>query len=173
MQAIEVRREVSAALLKPRGRLVFFLPTVTDEYEELDIDTMLCDGMEVVANSLQNFGSWGRRVCLSAVVFLRVGHLIMSRGLCSSSPYGKRLMSSICLLHSHRRLTSPIVCKRTHLRIRISGKSISSGSENRSLKRSKARNRISKRHCMYDSVTRRQTTNPKGIWRGCSRVKYA
>ena len=114
-------------LLKPRGRLVFFLPTVTDEYEELDIDTMLCDGMEVVANSLQNFGSWGRRVCLSAVVFLRVGHLIMSRGLCSSSPYGKRLMSSICLLHSHRRLTSPIVCKRTHLRIRISGKSISSG----------------------------------------------
>ncbi|KAI0730326.1 tRNA guanosine-2'-O-methyltransferase [Fomitopsis betulina] len=49
-------------LLKPRGRLVFFLPTVTDEYEELDIQTMLCDGMEVVANSLQNFGTWGRRL---------------------------------------------------------------------------------------------------------------
>ena len=48
--------------LKPHGRLVFFLPTVTDDYEELDIQTMLCDGMEVVANSLQNFGSWGRRV---------------------------------------------------------------------------------------------------------------
>lgn len=47
-------------LLKPRGRLVFFLPTVTDEYEELDIQTMLCDGMEVVANSLQNFGTWVR-----------------------------------------------------------------------------------------------------------------
>ncbi|TDL24257.1 tRNA guanosine-2'-O-methyltransferase [Rickenella mellea] len=49
-------------MLKPNGRLVFFLPTVTDEYEELDIYDMLCDGMEVVANSLQDFGLWGRRV---------------------------------------------------------------------------------------------------------------
>jgi tRNA (guanine10-N2)-methyltransferase len=49
-------------LLKPGGRLVFFVPTVTDEYEEIDIDQMLCDGMKIVANSLQDFGSWGRRV---------------------------------------------------------------------------------------------------------------
>lgn len=49
-------------ILKPNGRLVFFLPTVTDEYEEVDINTMLCEGMEVVANSLQDFGSWGRRL---------------------------------------------------------------------------------------------------------------
>lgn len=49
-------------LLKPEGRLVFFLPTVTDEYSEVDIDMMLCEGMEVIANSLQDFGSWGRRV---------------------------------------------------------------------------------------------------------------
>lgn len=49
-------------LLKPGGRLVFFLPTVSDEYEEIDIQTMLCAGMEVIANSLQDFGSWGRRV---------------------------------------------------------------------------------------------------------------
>ena len=41
---------------------MFFLPTVTDEYEEVDIDRMLCEGMEVIANSLQDFGSWGRRV---------------------------------------------------------------------------------------------------------------
>jgi len=52
----------SRAMLKPQGRLVFFLPTVTEEYEEIDIDTMTCDGMEVVANSLQAFGNWGRRV---------------------------------------------------------------------------------------------------------------
>jgi len=51
-------------LLKPGGRLVFFLPTVTEEYEEVDIHTMLCEGMEVIANSLQDFGSWGRRVSL-------------------------------------------------------------------------------------------------------------
>ncbi|KAF9010647.1 RNA methylase [Cyathus striatus] len=43
-----------AYLLKPGGRLV--------EYEEVDIYTMLCDGMEVIANSLQDFGSWGRRL---------------------------------------------------------------------------------------------------------------
>jgi tRNA (guanine10-N2)-methyltransferase len=53
-------------LLKPRGRLVFFLPTVTDEYEDIDVQTLLCDGMEVIANSLQDFGSWGRRVSDSA-----------------------------------------------------------------------------------------------------------
>ncbi|KAJ3724875.1 tRNA guanosine-2'-O-methyltransferase [Lentinula raphanica] len=49
-------------LLKPGGRLVFFLPTVTDQYEEVDIYTMLCPGMKVIANSLQDFGSWGRRL---------------------------------------------------------------------------------------------------------------
>ncbi|KAH6913799.1 RNA methylase [Coprinopsis sp. MPI-PUGE-AT-0042] len=49
-------------MLKPNGRLVFFLPTVNDEYEEVDIHTMLCEGMEVIANSLQDFGSWGRRL---------------------------------------------------------------------------------------------------------------
>lgn len=49
-------------LLKPGGRLVFFLPTVTEEYQEVDIDDMICDGMEVIANSLQDFGTWGRRV---------------------------------------------------------------------------------------------------------------
>ncbi|PCH43385.1 tRNA guanosine-2'-O-methyltransferase [Wolfiporia cocos MD-104 SS10] len=54
--------QLARYMLKPQGRLVFFLPTVTDEYEELDIQTMLCEGMEVVANSLQNFGSWGRRL---------------------------------------------------------------------------------------------------------------
>lgn len=41
---------------------MFFLPTVTDEYEEVDVYSMLCLGMEVIAISLQDFGSWGRRV---------------------------------------------------------------------------------------------------------------
>ncbi|KAI0268874.1 tRNA guanosine-2'-O-methyltransferase [Gloeopeniophorella convolvens] len=49
-------------LLKPGGRLVFFLPTVTDEYSALDVDVLLCDGMVLVANSLQDFGAWGRRL---------------------------------------------------------------------------------------------------------------
>lgn len=49
-------------LLKPRGLLVFFLPTVTDSYEQVDIISSLCEGMELVANSLQDFGTWGRRL---------------------------------------------------------------------------------------------------------------
>jgi hypothetical protein len=48
-------------LLKPGGRLVFFVPTVNDEYAEVDIP--LVDGMSLISNSLQDFGSWGRRVC--------------------------------------------------------------------------------------------------------------
>jgi tRNA (guanine10-N2)-methyltransferase len=48
--------------LKPRGLLVFFLPTVTEMYEEVDVHAALCEGMELVANSVQGFGSWGRRL---------------------------------------------------------------------------------------------------------------
>ena len=54
-------------LLKPGGRLVFFLPTVIDEYKELDLNSVVCDGMQVIANSLQDFGAWGRRVCIIPV----------------------------------------------------------------------------------------------------------
>lgn len=56
-------------MLKPGGRLVFFLPTVSDEYQDVDIPR--ADGMELVANSLQDFGKWGRRVsCLELDLFL-------------------------------------------------------------------------------------------------------
>ena len=41
-------------MLKPNGRLVFFLPTITDEYTEIDVRDMLCDDMELVANSLRH-----------------------------------------------------------------------------------------------------------------------
>jgi tRNA (guanine10-N2)-methyltransferase len=54
---------LSRHLLKVNGRLVFFLPTVTDEYAEIDVQAVMCEGMQIVANSLQDFGSWGRRVC--------------------------------------------------------------------------------------------------------------
>ena len=56
-------------LLKPFGRLVFFLPTVTEEYTEVDIDGVLCEGMVVIANSVQDFGSWGRRVSVNVGLF--------------------------------------------------------------------------------------------------------
>lgn len=49
-------------MLKPGGRLVFFLPTVNEHYQEVDVQAMLCPGIELVANSLQDFGAWGRRL---------------------------------------------------------------------------------------------------------------
>ncbi len=51
-------------MLRPSGRLVFFLPTVNEDYAEIDIHAMMCEGMVLISNSLQDFGSWGRRVGL-------------------------------------------------------------------------------------------------------------
>ncbi|KAG8985827.1 hypothetical protein FRB90_004426, partial [Tulasnella sp. 427] len=51
--------EVARYMLKPGGRLVFFLPTVTEDYSELDVPE--CEGMTVVGNSIQDFGKWARR----------------------------------------------------------------------------------------------------------------
>lgn len=59
---------VARYLLKPGGRLVFFLPTVTDEYKEIDVLSFICEGMTIVSNSLQDFGSWGRRVIIICVL---------------------------------------------------------------------------------------------------------
>jgi len=47
-------------LLRPGGRLVFFLPTVSEDYAELDLPT--CEGMRLVGNSVQDFGNWARRL---------------------------------------------------------------------------------------------------------------
>ncbi|KAG8963016.1 hypothetical protein FRC03_003512 [Tulasnella sp. 419] len=52
--------ELGRWLLRPGGRVVYFLPTVSDEYQEVDIPT--CEGMRLVGNSLQDFGKWGRRL---------------------------------------------------------------------------------------------------------------
>jgi tRNA (guanine10-N2)-methyltransferase len=47
-------------LLKPKGRLVFFLPTEKATYNVDDIPRI--EGMRIVSNSLQDYGSWGRRL---------------------------------------------------------------------------------------------------------------
>lgn len=51
---------LSHYLLKPRGRLVFFLPTDNSAYKEDDIPDVR--GMRLVSNSLQDYGKWGRRL---------------------------------------------------------------------------------------------------------------
>ncbi|KIJ49558.1 hypothetical protein M422DRAFT_161287 [Sphaerobolus stellatus SS14] len=69
-------------LLKPQGRLVFFLPTVTDEYKEVDIPQI--EGMKVVSNSLENFGAWGRRVR-----YILARFIIYSTDRCTAYHNGK------------------------------------------------------------------------------------
>ena len=46
--------------------MVFFLPTVTEEYDAIDIPVV--EGMEELKwedGSVQEFGKWGRRVSLT------------------------------------------------------------------------------------------------------------
>ncbi|BFZ54716.1 hypothetical protein PYCC9005_001753 [Savitreella phatthalungensis] len=50
----------SRAMLVDGGRLTFWLPTVTDEYKDVDIPQIA--GMRNLYNSVQHFGSWGRRL---------------------------------------------------------------------------------------------------------------
>ncbi|OZJ04374.1 hypothetical protein BZG36_03199 [Bifiguratus adelaidae] len=52
--------EFSALYLNLHGRLVYWLPTVTEEYRDEDVPTH--PAMRLVANSEQNFGPWARRL---------------------------------------------------------------------------------------------------------------
>lgn len=52
--------EYASALLKPEGRLVFWLPTMNEENHETPIPTH--PHFTLVAHSLQDFGKWGRRL---------------------------------------------------------------------------------------------------------------
>lgn len=55
-------------MLIPGGRLVFFLPTVTEEYDAIDVP--IVEGMKELKwgeGSVQEFNKWGRRVRRSAV----------------------------------------------------------------------------------------------------------
>jgi hypothetical protein len=50
-------------MLVPGGRLVFFLPTVTEDWDEVDVPVV--EGMRELrwgGGSCQDFGKWGRRV---------------------------------------------------------------------------------------------------------------
>ncbi|GAA6029717.1 hypothetical protein JCM8097_001017 [Rhodosporidiobolus ruineniae] len=50
----------SLYLLKPGGRLVFFLPTDNAEYSDVDIPSI--PGLKLISNSSQSFGKWARRL---------------------------------------------------------------------------------------------------------------
>lgn len=50
----------SLYLLRPGGRLVFFLPTDNAAYSDVDIPSI--PGMRLVSNTSQSFGKWARRL---------------------------------------------------------------------------------------------------------------
>ncbi|GAA5894968.1 hypothetical protein JCM6882_008255 [Rhodosporidiobolus microsporus] len=50
----------SLYMLKPGGRLVFFLPTDNAEYSDVDIPSV--PGLKLISNSSQSFGKWARRL---------------------------------------------------------------------------------------------------------------
>jgi tRNA (guanine10-N2)-methyltransferase len=52
--------EFAATYLVLGGRLVYWLPTIKDEYEPKDIPQHPC--LELIANSEQSFGVWSRRL---------------------------------------------------------------------------------------------------------------
>ncbi|CAO3638258.1 unnamed protein product [Cunninghamella echinulata] len=52
--------EFSAKHLRIGGRLVYWLPTVVDEYSNTDVPEHPC--MLLISNSEQNFGQWSRRL---------------------------------------------------------------------------------------------------------------
>lgn len=50
----------SLYLLKPGGRLVFFLPTDNADYKDVDVPDV--PGLKLISNSSQDFGKWARRL---------------------------------------------------------------------------------------------------------------
>lgn len=59
-------------LLVPGGRLVFFLPTVTEDFKQVDVPVV--EGMRELKfgeGSVQQFGKWGRRVSFETALSKR------------------------------------------------------------------------------------------------------
>ena len=55
--------QLARYLLVPKGRLVFFIPTITEDWDEVDLPVV--EGMrelKIGTGSVQDFHSWGRRV---------------------------------------------------------------------------------------------------------------
>ncbi|KNE90481.1 hypothetical protein PSTG_16099 [Puccinia striiformis f. sp. tritici PST-78] len=50
----------ASRMLKPNGRLVYWLPTASQDYNHSDLPHL--DGLKLIANSCQDFGKWQRRL---------------------------------------------------------------------------------------------------------------
>jgi tRNA (guanine10-N2)-methyltransferase len=73
-------------MLVPGGRLVFFLPTVTEDWDDLDVPTV--EGMKEIkfcSGSSQDFGRWSRRVSSTVAWRFSIGRIYSSHLTCSLS----------------------------------------------------------------------------------------
>ncbi|WAQ88987.1 hypothetical protein PtA15_10A410 [Puccinia triticina] len=59
-EVLEGLLEFALQMLKPNGRLVYWLPTASQDYNHSDVPQR--KGLRLVANSCQDFGKWQRRV---------------------------------------------------------------------------------------------------------------
>ncbi|KAA1095425.1 hypothetical protein PGT21_019643 [Puccinia graminis f. sp. tritici] len=59
-EVLEGLLEFALRMLKPNGRLVYWLPTASQDYSHADVPQM--NGLRLVANSCQDFGKWQRRL---------------------------------------------------------------------------------------------------------------
>ncbi|MBW0484796.1 hypothetical protein O181_024511 [Austropuccinia psidii MF-1] len=59
-EVLEGLLDFAMRMLKPNGRLVYWLPTASNDYNPSDIPAR--DGLKVIANSCQDFGKWQRRL---------------------------------------------------------------------------------------------------------------
>ncbi|POW18377.1 hypothetical protein PSHT_05881 [Puccinia striiformis] len=50
----------ASQMLKPNGRLVYWLPTASQDYNHSDLPHL--NGLKLIANSCQDFGKWQRRL---------------------------------------------------------------------------------------------------------------
>lgn len=60
VQVISTLVTFALTMLKPGGRLVFFLPTDNAEYSDVDVPSV--PGLTLISNSSQSFGKWARRL---------------------------------------------------------------------------------------------------------------
>ncbi|KAA1137990.1 hypothetical protein PGTUg99_019994 [Puccinia graminis f. sp. tritici] len=59
-EVLEGLLEFALRMLKPNGRLVYWLPTASQDYSHADVPQR--NGLRLVANSCQDFGKWQRRL---------------------------------------------------------------------------------------------------------------
>ncbi|OMJ10847.1 tRNA (guanine(10)-N2)-methyltransferase [Smittium culicis] len=99
---------LAAKVLVVGGRLVFWLPTVTDEYKDSDIPAH--PSLTLIANSEQNFGSWSRRLITMEKIAEFIPNNSSNYSATSANPQSSHLdISTSQLIPSNAPSSDPIL----------------------------------------------------------------